>query len=152
MRFKKIFKVVVSIVMAVFILAISMGVNISKMKCNEDGDLYLGSSVPSCSMENEVICNKEQEKVSCCMIEVKKSCCPETNDKSCASSTQNIHYDFETILTVFELDFSKRTILLSFLNSYDSKSYFVKVNNYFSGIPPPKLNKPQLSKIQSFLL
>ena len=152
MKFKEIFKVVFSIVMAVFTLSVSMGMNVSKMKCDEDGSVYLGTQVPSCSEENEVVCNEEQEKVSCCMIEVKKSCCPETNDKSCASSTQNIHYDFETILTVFELDFSKITILLSFLNSYDSKSYFVKVNNYFSGIPPPKLNKPQLSKIQAFLL
>jgi negative regulator of genetic competence, sporulation and motility len=151
-KFKEIFKVVPSIVMAVFILSVSMGMNVSKMKCDQDGSVYIGTQVPSCSEENEVVCNKEQEKVSCCMKEIKKSCCPETNDKSCASSTQNIHYDFETILTVFELDFSKRTILLSFLNSYDSKSYFVKVNNYFSGIPPPKLNKPQLSQIQSFLL
>ena len=152
MKLKEIFKVVFSIVMAVFILSVSMGMNISKMKCDEDGSVYLGTEVPSCSVENEVVCNKKQEKVSCCMIEIQKSCCPETNDESCASSTQNIHYDFETILTVFELDFSKITILLSFLNSYDSKSYFVKVNNYFSGIPPPKLNKPILAKIQSFLI
>ena len=152
MKLKEIFKVVFSIVMAVFILSVSMGMNISKMKCDEDGSVYLGTEVPSCSVENEVVCNEEQEKVSCCMLEVVKSCCPETNDESCASSTQNIHYDFETILTVFELDFSEKTILLSFFNSYDSKSYFVKVNNYFSGIPPPKLNKPQLSQIQSFLL
>jgi hypothetical protein len=129
-----------------------MGVNISKMRCDKDGTLYLGTQVPSCSEENEVVCNKEQEKVSCCMIEVQKSCCPETNDKSCASSTQNVHYDFETILTVFELDFSEKASLLSFFNSYYSKSYFVKVNNYFSGIPPPKLNKPILAEIQSFLL
>ena len=152
MKLKEVFKVVFSIVMAVFILSVSMGMNISKMKCDEEGSVYLGTEVPSCSVENEVVCNKEQEKVSCCMIEIQKSCCPETNDKSCASSTQNIHYDFETILTVFELDFSEKTNLLSFFISYDSKSYFVKVNNYFSGIPPPKLNKPQLAQIQSFLL
>ena len=152
MKLKEIFKVVCPIVMAVFILSISMGMNISKMYCDEDGSVYLGTEVPSCSMENEVVCNKEQEKVTCCMIEIQKSCCPETNDESCASSTQNIHYDFETILTVFELDFSEKTILFSFFNSYDSKSYFVKVNHYFSGIPPPKLNKPTLAQIQSFLL
>jgi hypothetical protein len=152
MNFKEIFKVVSSIVMAVFILSVSMGMNISKMKCDEDGSVYLGTEVPSCSVENEVVCNEEQEKVSCCMIEIQKSCCPETNDESCASSTQNIHYDFETILTVFELDFSEKASLLSFFNSYESKSYFVKVSNYFSGIPPPKLNKPILAKIQSFLL
>ena len=152
MKLKEVFKVVFSIVMAVFILSVSMGMNISRIKCDEEGSVYLGTEVPSCSVENEVVCNKEQEKVSCCMIEVQKSCCPETNDKSCASSTQNIHYDFETILTIFELDFSEKTSLLSFSISYNSKSYFVKVNNYFSGIPPPKLNKPQLAQIQSFLL
>ena len=152
MKLNEIFKVVFSIVMAVFILSISMGMNISKMKCDEDGSVYLGTEVPSCSVENEVVCNKKQEKVSCCMIEIQKSCCPETNDKSCASSTQNIHYDFETILTVLELDFSEKSSLLPFFNSYDSKSYFVKVNHYFSGIPPPKLNKPQLAQIQSFLI
>ena len=152
MKLKEIFQVAFSILMAVFILFISMGMNISKIKCDEDGGVYLGTQVPSCSEKNEVVCNEEQEKVSCCMIEIQKSCCPETNDKSCASSTQNIHYDFETILTVFELDFSEKTSLLSFFNFYDSKSYFVKVNHYFSGIPPPKLNKPQLAQIQSFLL
>jgi hypothetical protein len=152
MKLKEIFKVVFSIVMAVFILSVSMGMNISKMNCDEDGSVYLGFEVPSCSEEYEVVCNKEQEKVTCCMIEIQKSCCPETNDESCASSTQNIHYDFETILTVFELDFSEKASLLSFFNSYESKSYFVKVNNYFSGIPPPKLNKPILAKIQSFLI
>ena len=152
MKLQEIFKVVFSIVMSVFILSISMGMNISKMKCDKDGSVYLGTQVPSCSERNEVVCIKEQEKVSCCMIEVQKSCCPETNDKSCASSTQNIHYDFETILTIFELDFSEKTSLLSFSISYSSKSYFVKVNNYFSGTPPPKLNKPKLAQIQSFLL
>ena len=152
MKLQEIFKVVFSIVMSVFILSISMGMNISRMKCDKDGSVYLGTQVPSCSERNEVVCIKEQEKVSCCMIEVVKSCCPETNDKSCASSTQNIHYDFETILTVFELDFSETTFFFSLFNSYDSKSYFLKVNNYFSSIPPPKLNKPQLAQIQSFLI
>ena len=152
MKLQKIFKVACSIVMAVFILSISMGMNISKMNCDKDGSVYLGIEVPSCSEEYEVVCNKDQEKVTCCMIEIQKSCCPETNDESCASSTQNIHYDFETVLTVFEIDFSEKASLLSFFNSYESKSYFVKVNNYFSGIPPPKLNKPILAQIQSFLI
>ena len=129
-----------------------MGVNISKMKCNEDGDLYLGSSVPSCSMENEVICDKEQEKVSCCMIEVKKSCCPETKDKSCASSTQNIHFDFETLITVFELDFKEISALLYSVVLYDKQCDLKNHINYISGIPPPEIYKPELIEIQSFLL
>ena len=152
MKLKEIFQVAFSILMAVFILFISMGMNISKIKCDEDGGVYLGTQVPSCSEKNEVVCNEEQEKVSCCMIEIQKSCCPETNDKSCASSTQNIHYDFETILTVLELDFSEKNSQSASFSSYERKSYFIKVNNYFSGIPHSKLNKPQLTQIQSFLL
>ena len=152
MKFKKIFKVVFSIVMAVFILAISMGMDISKMKCDEEGTLYLGSEVPSCSMENEVICTKAQEKISCCMKEIKKSCCPEKNDNSCASETETIQFDFETLLTAFDPDFSVAPILLFAFNLTDCFNTNYNVNNYKSGIPPPKLHKPILAKIQSFLL
>ena len=152
MKFKEIFKVVVSIVMVVFILSISMGVNISKMKCNEDGDLYLGSEVPSCSMENEVICEGKQEKISCCMKEIKKLCCPEKNDNSCASETETIQFDFETLLTVFDPDFSAALILLFAFNLTDCFNANYNVQTYLSDIPPPKLHKPVLSKIQSFLL
>ena len=152
MKFKEIFKVIFSIVMVVFILSISMGVNISKMKCNEDGDLYLGSEVPSCSMENEVICEGEQEKISCCMKEIKKLCCPEKNDNSCASETETIQFDFETLLTSFEPDFSVAPILLFAFNLTDCFNANYNVQTYLSDIPPPKLHKPVLSKIQSFLL
>ncbi len=62
MKLKEIFKVVFSIVMAVFILSISMGMNISKMKCDEDGSVYLGTEVPSCSVENEVVCIRNRRK------------------------------------------------------------------------------------------
>ena len=152
MKFKEIFKVVVSIVMVVFILSISIGVNISKMKCNEEGDLYLGSEVPSCSMENEVICEGKQEKISCCMKEIKKSCCPEKNDNSCASETETIQFDFETVVIVFEADFSAAQSLLFTFNFTDCFNVNYNLPTYLSDIPPPKLHKPILAKIQSFLL
>jgi hypothetical protein len=152
MKFKEIFKVVSSIVMGVFILSISMGMNISKMKCDEDGALYLGSEVPSCSIENEVICTKEQEKIFCCMKEIKKSCCPEKNDNSCASETETIQFDFETLVTVFELDFSVAQSLLFTFNFTDCFNANYNLPTYLSDIPSPKLHKPVLSKIQSFLL
>ena len=152
MKVKEMFKVVFSIVMAVFILSISIGMNISKMKCDEDGALFLGSEVPSCSLEDEVVCEGEQAKVLCCILEVQKSCCPETEDKSCASETQSIHFDFQTLLIPVEINYSITNILFATFIPYNSKACFIKVNNYFSGIPPPKLNKPILSQIQSFLL
>jgi len=152
MKIKEIFKVSCSVVMVVFILSVSMGMNISKMKCDEGGALYLGSEVPSCSQEQEVQCEQVQEKITCCMLEIEKACCPETEDQTCASETEMLHFDFETLLTAFKLDFSIADILLTTFNSCDGKTYFVKVNNYFSGIPPPKLKNPQLAQIQSFLL
>ena len=152
MRIKEIFKVIFSIAMAVFILSVSMGMNISKMRCDKTGSLYLGSEVPSCSMDNAVICTKAQEKVLCCMLEVKKSCCPEKKDNSCASETETIQFDFETLVTVFELNLKEISVLLYTVALHDKQCDLKKDINYISGIPPPKLNKPQLSQIQSFLL
>ena len=149
---KQIFINISLVILTIFVVFLSMGINISKMRCDETGTLYLGSEVPSCSEENEVVCTKEQEKVSCCMIEVKKSCCPETKDKSCASSTQNIHFDFETLLTAFEPDFSVAPILLFTFNLRYCFNTDYNVQTYLSDIPPPKLHKPVLSNIQSFLL
>ena len=40
--------------MATMVMFLSVGIHISKMKCAEDGQLYFGTEVPSCSMEKEV--------------------------------------------------------------------------------------------------
>jgi len=146
-----IIKNIIFITMAIFILLLSMGLNISKMKCAEGGAVYLGSEVQSCSQEKEVQCEQVQKKVTCCMLEIEKACCPETEDKSCASETELVHFEFETIVESLELDFSVLPIPL-FTSQYICTH--IKTNSVviFSGIPPPKLSKPVLSHIQSFLL
>jgi len=143
---------IIFIPMAIFIMLLSMGLNISKMKCAEGGAVYLGTEVPSCSQEKEVQCEQVQKKVTCCILEIEKSCCPETEDKSCASETELLHFDFETIISFSNYDFSLLVqpiinIICSDIFSISKLSY-----NFQSGIPPPKLNKPVLSQIQSFLL
>jgi len=146
------FKVVSSIVMAVFIITVSMGLNISKMSCSQDGSLYLGTEVPSCSEEVDAICEMEQEKISCCLMEIEKSCCPETNDNSCESDTENIHFNFETLISFFDVNFEISPILISFhSHPFFSENTYSEIK-YFSGMPPPKLYKPELSEIQAFLL
>ena len=139
-------------IMTILVVFLSMGVNISKMRCDKTGSLYLGSEVPSCSMDNAVICTKAQEKVSCCMLEVKKSCCPEKKDNSCASETETIQFDFETLVTVFELNLKEISALLYTVVLYDKQCNLKKHINYISGMPPPELYKPELTEIQSFLL
>ena len=96
---KRIIQNIIFIAMAIFIMLLSMGLNISKMKCAEGSAIYLGSIVPSCSQEKEVQCEEVQKKVTCCMLEIEKACCPVTEDKSCASETELVHFDFETIIS-----------------------------------------------------
>ena len=149
---KQVLRNIALVIMTILVVFLSMEVNISKMRCDKTGSLYLGSEVPSCSMDNAVICANLQEKVSCCMLEVKKSCCPEKKDNSCASETETIQFDFETLITVFELNLKEISALLYTVVLYDKQCDLKKHMNYISGIPPPKLHKPVLSNIQSFLL
>ncbi|MDC0249245.1 hypothetical protein OAK24_00015 [Flavobacteriales bacterium] len=139
-------------VMIILVVFLSIGFNISKMRCDEDGSLYLGGEVPSCSMDNEVTCATEQEKVSCCMLEVVRLCCPERKDNSCASETETLRFDFETLISTFELNFKEISALFYTVILHDKQCDLKKHINYISGIPPPKLNQPQLAQIQSFLL
>lgn len=143
---------IIFIPMAIFIMLLSMGLNISKMKCAEGGAVYLGTEVPSCSQEKEVQCEQVQKKVTCCILEIEKSCCPETEDKSCASETELLHFDFETIISFSNYDFSLLVQPIINIICSDIFSISKLSNNFQSGIPPPKLNKPVLSQIQSFLL
>lgn len=138
--------------LTILVVFLSMGFNVSKMRCDIEGSLYLGTEVPSCSQDNEVSCVENQEKVSCCMIEIEQSCCPETNDKSCASSTQNIHFDFETLLTSFESNFKDLSLFSYVFILYDKGYAFKNHIDYISDVPPPKIHKPELVEIQSFLL
>ena len=93
-----------------------------------------------------------QKKVSCCMAEIEKTCCPETKDNSCASETELFHFDFETLVTSSNINFSIVSVMDVFLTISSSNYINLKVVKYLSGIPPPKLKKPVLSQIQSFLL
>ena len=143
---------IIFIPMAIFIMLLSMGLNISKMKCAEGGAVYLGTKVPSCSQEKEVQCEQVQKKVTCCMLEIEKACCPETEDKSCESETELVHFDFHTIISFYNYDFFLLVYPIINVISFDV-FYISKIsNNFQSGISPPKLNKPVLSQLQSFLL
>ena len=94
---KNIFSNISFFLMAIMVLFLSIGMCISKMKCADDNQLYFGTSVPSCSIDTEVLCVVAQETIYCC---------PETNDASCASETENIHFDFETLVTEYTFVFS----------------------------------------------
>jgi len=148
---KRLFKNISLYFTALLVLFLSVGISFSKMSCSVDNSFYLGIEVPSCSESIEVICDQKQEKVSCCIKETEKTCCPETKDKTCNSDTQTIHFDFETLITELEINFQVPE-LLSLFNTNNLFSVISAEITSISGIPPPKLYKPELSKIQSFLL
>ena len=149
---KKIISNISVTILAVFVLFLSIGMNISKMKCDTEGILYFGTSVPSCSLEYEIICESNQEKQFCCAQENIKSCCPETNDDSCASETENLHFDFETLISEYEFLFKNcLDPLIDSLFIFIFKSEY-SANILLTNIPPPKINKPLFLQIQSCLL
>tara|TARA_B100001758_G_C18192279_1_gene495232 strand:+ start:84 stop:539 length:456 start_codon:yes stop_codon:yes gene_type:complete len=150
---KKIFKNFTIIALAIFTILLSVGFNISKMKCAENKAIYLGSNAPSCYEITDLDCIATQKKISCCNLDFENICCPETADNSCSSITELVSFIFEINNNSFnKYDFS--------LLSYFLVDFYFKQHNYLSknlitfqrDIPPEKLKKPLLSKIQSFLL
>ena len=143
-----------NVVLIAFVLFLSMGVNVSKMKCDKNSAIYIGTDVPSCIKYKEITCSdSDKKKTSCCMIKNQKSCCPETMDDSCASSTKNIHFNFETLISSFVIDFGEKCNLVYVCLFYEESYYLKHKFISLTKLPlPPNLLKPKLVEIQSFLL
>jgi hypothetical protein len=150
---KCILKDISLVILSTLVVFLSMGVSISKMQCSKDGEIFIGTEVPNCMQKQEIACSMAVEKISCCsQKEIEISCCPQTPDNSCASETTSIQFNFETLITLFDVDFKDLSSLLYTFILYDKESYFSNQIDYISSIPLYALNKPQLEEIQLFLL
>ena len=149
---KRLFKNISLYFTALLVLFLSIGISFSKMSCSLENSFYFGIEAPVCSKSVDMICDKIQETVSCCMKEIETTCCfSESQEKTCNSDTQTIHFDFETLITELEVKFQVPELL----SLFNTNNFFLVISSeitYSSSIPPPKLYKPELSKIQSFLL
>ena len=152
MKLKDILHTIPFIFMVVFILTVSMGLNISKMKCDSESSLYLGTEVPSCSENIKVACTEQQEKISCCLKEVMKTCCPEREDKGCDSETELLKFNFETFISSFETNFTPKEINLFYIYIFSEQKFCAANILDFNNTESVILTKTILSKIQSFLL
>ena len=152
MKLKDILYTIPFIFMVVFILTVSMGLNISKMKCDTESSLYLGTEVPSCSENIKVTCTEQQEKISCCLKEVMKTCCPEREDKGCDSETEQLKFNFETFISSFETNFIPKEISLFYFYIFSEQNFCAANILDFNNIESVILTKPILSEIQAFLL
>ena len=150
---KQILKKISLVLLSIFVVFLSIGVSVSKMQCSVDGRLFLGTQVPNCMQEKEMVCGTVLDELSCCKKEeVQQSCCPQTKDNSCASETENIQFDFQILTHSFEFNFKEVSVLLYSFFLCD-KLYNLKLNfNYFNDISFLKFSKPELPEIQSFLL
>ena len=129
---------ITALILAFFVLALSIGASISKMKCSKDGNIYFGTEVPNSMQERDFICSLNSTKLSCCKEDILlKSCCPQTEDNSCASETINLQFDFETLVGVYELSIDLVPINLFnlFIHS-DIKNLFEKILYYPDKLPP----------------
>ena len=137
------------ILISILVVFLSMGVNVSKMLCAENGQIYIGKEVPNCKQEQELLCIDEQNLLLCCnKVKAQNSCCPQMEDNTCASDTKNIQFDFETTISnISNLDFSLSYIYLNTLYAFRLKEYFFDLSIFI-----PKLLRTSLAINQSFLL
>ena len=126
--------------LTILVVSLSVGFNISKMGC-DSSILYLGSKVPSCNLG----------EFSCCSAEITESCCPETNDNSCSSITQNFHFEFQTVINYFHVNF-KQLIFLFYIVLYElDYDNYMFISSVIDHVPI-HIYEPEFSEIQSFLL
>jgi len=150
---KKILKNIFVIVISMFVVVLSMGVSISKMGCDTNGNIFLGKNVPNCMKQEVLACTGDLKEISCCKKDkVLESCCPTTKDDTCESDTKDFQFDFETIIPVSDFSFINIDIPLLYLFLHNIDYSSLKENFYQSQVPLPRLQKPYLEKIQSFLL
>lgn len=87
---------VFSVLLVIFVLLFSFGINVSKMKCAE-GTLFLGTNVPSChsldNFKNNHQDNQQEKKLSCCKTIIDKLCCLDAK-KGCEKESKFIHFSF----------------------------------------------------------
>ena len=151
---KKNFLNISSVLLAFFVVFLSVGVSVSKMLCSKDGKLFLGTEVPNCMQQKEIFCIVDSQEFTCCKkSDYVESCCPQTEDGTCASETANFQFDFETLVPTLVLKFKEHLILVFICILYEF-AYDVKNNDtYFWEVPIlSNFFKPKLEEIQLFLL
>ena len=63
---KLILKNSLTILISIFVVFLSIGVNVSKMLCSESGQIYIGKEVPNSKQEQELLCIDKQNLLLCC--------------------------------------------------------------------------------------
>jgi len=149
----KIVKNICVLIVAVLVMFLTIGANISKMHCDKEFSFYLGKEVPNCETEKNISCNIDMEKVSCCKKEkMQISCCPTTD--GCEKDTELLQFTFETLVSQKQKITDCKEIFLFKITQNNLFRLSVNHNliTHFKAESPPLVTKPILPEIQSFLL
>lgn len=140
------------LMLASFVLLISMGVNLSKIDCHNITEFYIGSTTSNCCEQDLAnSCDKLNKSSSSTKKEV--TCCPEESLTCCEKEDISLHYNFQ--MTLFSVKKMMNLKKINLLNYFGFKDYKLKtrilINLTLSTILSPQLlNYPVLSKIQVF--
>jgi len=149
---KKIAKNIAILFMAFFVLFISIGLNISKIKCGENSNVYIGIENLTC-MKAKESCTVDDliESSSCCIKTKQINCCCDDQIKMCNKENILIQYDFQTIITETKSIIHNifiQNIIYGVENIIVSNKIIYSINKH----PPPLLVSDLRIKIQSFLI
>ena len=149
----KIVKNICVLIVVTAVMFLTIGSNISKMKCAKEFSFYLGTEVPNCKTEKKTSCNIDLEKMSCCKKEeMQKSCCPTTD--GCEKDTELLQFTFETVVVQKQkiTDCKEISLFKIIQNNLFKLSVHDNLITHYQAESPPLLTKPILPEIQSFLL
>ena len=135
---------------------LSIGVSISNKCCSSNPikkSLGLANNIYFCKDISQNLCSELKNEKSCCSIEIEKKCCCDLNENNCSSYIQNFYFDFETLIPINNLKFNFNQYLDFCFdhNKIVSNSCSLQIQKQ-STVRLKIIVKPQLSKIQSFLL
>ena len=129
---------------ALFVFLLSMNITLIQACC-EDCSYHLKI------INIEETCCISSENISCCDIE--EACCSSTDASSCNTKTNNIHFDFET-LVVYSLNDLQPKLINLFHDVIRSNNILYSKIFITTKYRPPSflLVKPKLPEIQVFLI
>ncbi|MEX2484945.1 MAG: hypothetical protein WED10_10310 [Brumimicrobium sp.] len=147
---KKIFLHISAITLMVYILISSMGVLVYEHHCSKAGTFYgvYTEFEHHCEEEKEVSNKCESSEKSCC----KKPSSKEKITSSCCSTNLN-WVQLDTDLSVNEIDFEfEKELDIAFTSNFKIFQPQPNIKIEECRGPPPKLQKPSQSLLQSYLI
>ena len=135
---------------------LSIGVSFSNKCCSSTvikESLELANNIYFCKDISQNLCSELKNEKSCCSTEIEKKCCCDLNENNCSSYIQNFFFDFETLISINNLKFNFKQYLYFSIIQNKIVSNLCYIQSQKRSIVHLKIFvKPQLSKIQSFLL